>query len=72
MSDENRPDALMRLEEVANRLSVSSRSLARMLARGEIPTVTMGRRRLVRRSAFEAFLASLAGDRPQQAEGAAE
>jgi excisionase family DNA binding protein len=37
---------LLPMREAARRLSISERSLARLVARGEIPSIEIGRRRL--------------------------
>lgn len=40
------------IEEVARRLSISQRQVHRLIARQELPSVLVGRRRLVRREAL--------------------
>jgi len=48
---------LLTLKEAADLLRVSANTLGRMLARGDLPTVTVGaRRRMIRRSAIREYL----------------
>ncbi len=52
-------DALLTLDDVANHLRVSRRHLSKLMAQGSgPPTVDLGRRRLVRRAAFQAWVAA--------------
>jgi excisionase family DNA binding protein len=48
--------AVHSLQEVAEKLGVSPRTLARLIASGELPSLTIGRRRLIRSAALEAWL----------------
>lgn len=50
------PGALS-LEEVARTLGVSQRHVARLIARKELPSLRIGRRRLVRDESLSAWLA---------------
>jgi DNA binding domain, excisionase family len=52
-------DALLTLDDVAKRLRVSRRHLSKLMAQGSGPaTVDLGRRRLVRRAAFQEWVAA--------------
>lgn len=44
------------LREVATRLSLSPRTIARLVASGALPSFRIGRRRLVRTTALTTFL----------------
>lgn len=46
------------VEDVAKRLAVSTRHIHRLIARRELPSMRVGRRRLIRREALRAWLAS--------------
>ena len=46
------------IREVADRLGVSTMTAYRAAAAGEIPSIRIGRRRIVPRAAFEAMLAT--------------
>ena len=50
---------LLTLEEIADRLRVSRRTVERLVAAGRIRTVAIGRRRLVTSRELEAYVASL-------------
>ena len=52
-SREPEPPRLLTLSETADRLGVSPSSVKRMVSRGELPTVLVGRRRLVRSQDLE-------------------
>jgi excisionase family DNA binding protein len=54
-------DTCLPLREVAARLSLSPRTIARLIASGDLPSVNIGRRRLVRASALADFLDRCAG-----------
>jgi excisionase family DNA binding protein len=47
---------LLSLREAAEKLGISLRTLARLIATGEFPSLTIGRRRLIRSAALEAWL----------------
>ena len=48
------------IADVAQRLGMSKRQIARMIATGELPSVKAGRRRLIQRIAVAAWLAGKA------------
>ena len=48
--------------EVAAALGVCRQHVHNLIARGEIPSVKLGRRRLVRRAVLDALLSEEAGD----------
>ena len=50
-------DRLVSLKEVADTLCVSLRTVMRLVADGELPSVLIGRRRLIRRETLRAWLA---------------
>jgi excisionase family DNA binding protein len=50
-------DRLMTLKDVADTLSISLRTVMRLVADGELPSVLIGRRRLIRRETLRAWLA---------------
>lgn len=50
-------DHLISLKDTAAILSVSLRTVMRLVADGSLPSVLIGRRRLVRREALRAWLA---------------
>lgn len=50
-------DRLVSLKEVADTLCVSLRTVMRLVAEGELPSVLIGRRRLIRRETLRAWLA---------------
>jgi excisionase family DNA binding protein len=52
---------LLTLEEVADRLRVSRRTVERLVAAGRVRTVKIGRRRLVTEKEIEAFIAASRG-----------
>lgn len=54
-------DRLLNTGEVAERLSVSKVWLYELISRGEIRSVKLGRRRLIRESDLSAYIASLEG-----------
>ena len=55
-------DTLLNLNEAADFLRISRRTLHSLIADGDgPPTLTIGRRRLVRRSALEAWLSDREG-----------
>lgn len=47
----------LRLDEVAHRIGVSPRTVARLVASGDLPSITVLRRRLVPVEALETYLA---------------
>lgn len=49
-------DALA-ISEAARRLAISSRTIHRLIQRGELPSILIGRRRLIRRSSLADWLA---------------
>jgi excisionase family DNA binding protein len=54
---------LYNIEESAAALNLSPRTVAALLARGELRSITVGRRRLIPREALNAFVAErIAGD----------
>jgi excisionase family DNA binding protein len=50
-----KPDAYTR-QQVCERLQISLATLERLIRRGELPVVRVGRRVLIRRRSLEAFL----------------
>lgn len=54
---ENADDRLVSLKEVADTLCVSLRTVCRLVADGDLPSVLIGRRRLIRRETLRAWLA---------------
>lgn len=52
-------DQLLGLQQVAGRLSVSYVTVKRLVARGDLRSVTLGDRRLVRESDLSTFIATL-------------
>ncbi len=50
----------MSVAEVADRLCMSERQIARMIATGELPSLKAGRRRLIQRDAVATWLAGKA------------
>lgn len=50
-------DRLMTLRDVADTLSISLRTVMRLVADGALPSVLIGRRRLIRRETLRAWLA---------------
>ncbi len=55
-------DAVHTLAEIADILRISKRHLAKLLAEGKgPPTIRLGRRALVRRSALDQFLTEVEG-----------
>lgn len=48
---------LISLEKTAESLAISRRTVARLVASGELASVTIGRRRLIRTAALQAWLA---------------
>jgi excisionase family DNA binding protein len=50
---------LLTIEQAAERLNVSRRFLYDYVANGSLPSVTLGRRRLIRRSDLEQFVRDL-------------
>lgn len=50
-------ERLVPLKEVADTLCVSLRTVMRLVADGQLPSVLIGRRRLVRRETLRAWLA---------------
>jgi len=46
--------------EVAERLGVSERQVARMIAAGDLPSLKIGRRRLIQRAAIASWMAGKA------------
>ena len=49
--------ALIGITQLAERLALSRRTLDRIVARGDLPTLKIGRRRLIRLSAVRHWLA---------------
>lgn len=49
---------LVSIEKAAESLSVSRRTVARLVASGELHSVTIGRRRLIRLATLNAWLAA--------------
>jgi excisionase family DNA binding protein len=47
----------LRLDEVADRIGVSARTVSRLIASGDLPSITVLRRRLVPVDALEAYIA---------------
>jgi excisionase family DNA binding protein len=54
------PAAAYSVHDVAARLGISKRQVARIIAAGEIPSFTIGRRRLVRSEALVRWLDAVA------------
>lgn len=54
---EEADDRLVSLKEVADTLCVSLRTVMRLVADGDLPSVLIGRRRLIRRETLRAWLA---------------
>ena len=52
-------NSLIGVKALSEYLEISLRTLRRILASGELPSILIGRRRLVRKSALVAWLASL-------------
>ena len=57
------------ISEAARRLAISSRTIHRLIKRGELPSILIGRRRLIRRQTLADWLAGLeqphvSADRP--------
>lgn len=50
-------DSLLTLKEVAEKLAISNRTLARIVSDGSLPTITIRRRRLVSRKSLRDWLA---------------
>lgn len=48
------------VREVAERLGMSERQVARMIAAGDLPSMKIGRRRLIQRAAITAWMAGKA------------
>ena len=44
------------IRDVADRLNVSTRHIQRLIARGELPSLRVGRRRLIRRESLRTWL----------------
>ena len=57
-------DALA-ISEAARRLAISSRTIHRLIQRGELPSILIGRRRLIRRSSLADWLAGREQHEPQ-------
>lgn len=51
-------DNCLAIDEVANHLALSTRTVARLIATGDLPSVKIGRRRVIRASVLNAFLNS--------------
>lgn len=49
-------DNCLAIDEVANHLAISTRTVARLIAAGALPSVKIGRRRVIRASVLNAFL----------------
>jgi excisionase family DNA binding protein len=47
---------LLSLDQAADRLSITTRYLQMLVARGDLPTIRIGRRRLVRAADLDAFV----------------
>jgi excisionase family DNA binding protein len=61
-NDESRDEALLTLPEVADRLKISRRHLAKVMSEGDgPPVVRIGRRALVRPAALAAWIATREG-----------
>jgi excisionase family DNA binding protein len=58
---EDQPDRLLSLAETCSRLGVSRRSVYDLIGRGELRSLTVGRRRLVATTAVTAYIESRAG-----------
>lgn len=56
MTAEPRSPLLLTIPQAAAELNVSPRTVAARLAAGEIVSITIGRRRLIPRSALDAFV----------------
>jgi excisionase family DNA binding protein len=54
--------ACIGVSDLATRLGLSTRSIWRIIGRGELPTLRIGRRRLVRLSAVHNWLAGHEGE----------
>ena len=54
------PAAAFSVQDVAARLGISKRHVARIIAAGDIPSFTIGRRRLVRSEALSRWLDTVA------------
>ena len=50
-------DALIGVNQLSERLALSRRTVARILARGELPSLRIGRRRLIRLADLRHWLA---------------
>ena len=50
-------DALIGVTQLSERLALSRRTVARILARGELPSLRIGRRRLIRLADLRRWLA---------------
>ena len=49
-------DNCLSLDEVASRLALSARTVARLVASGDLASIKIGRRRVIRSSALDTFL----------------
>jgi excisionase family DNA binding protein len=66
-ANEPTPKLLLTRSEAAATLSISVRTLDALLARGELPTRRLGRRRLIARTDLERFIKrDHATDRPMR------
>ncbi|MDP9485232.1 MAG: helix-turn-helix domain-containing protein [Actinomycetota bacterium] len=52
-------DALLNLDAASGVLGISTRTLKTMISRGDLPSVKLGGRRMVRRSVLAQFIAAL-------------
>jgi excisionase family DNA binding protein len=57
-------DALIGIRQLSERLGLSRRTIARILARGELPSLRIGRRRLIRLADLRHWLAGLEVETP--------
>ena len=61
MTSQRLPDELLTLPETADRLRVSERTVARMIASGELPSLKVRRRRFVRSASIEGLMKDARG-----------
>lgn len=54
--NDNIATLVLSIAETATALAVSQRHVARLLARQELPSIKIGRRRLIRREALKAWI----------------
>ena len=59
-------DAFISVAQLSERLSLSRRTVARILARGELPSLRIGRRRLIRLADLRHWLGGYEGQTPSE------